>query len=338
MLRATEEPTQRSAAILEKDIWICWALRTLFRLPEAPQMAFKGGTSLSKIYRAIDRFSEDVDITIDYKSLSPDFDPFATDISNTKRKTQCEALQGKVISLLHDRIAPFFAERLKAESRDPGRIEIVDKEEAIRVNYPSALGGSAKGRYLTESVLMEFGGRNTTQPMERHVVSPYISGHTVDLFFPTAEVSVLAGERTFWEKATLIHVECNRDDFEARVSRKSRHWYDLVKLAAHAVGARALADPALLVDVVKHKKVFYHSAKANYDDCLQGRLQLVPPERSRRALEEDYQKMIDEGMFEGVPPSVTDLLDRISDLEKKVNVAHAIATPSRAESANIHND
>lgn len=282
-------------------------------------MAFKGGTSLSKIYKAIDRFSEDVDITIDYKSLSPDFDPFDSQISNTKRRTECEALQCKVVSLIHDRIAPFFAERLKAESKDPGSIEIIDKEEAIRVNYPSALGGSAKGRYLTESVLVEFGGRNTTQPMEKHTVTPYIAAHTVDLFFPTAEVSVLAGERTFWEKATLIHVECLRDDFEARVARKSRHWYDLFKLANHEVGKRALADLTLLEDVVKHKSVFFHSAKANYHACVNGELRLVPHERSRRALEEDYQRMIEEGMFEGTPPSVNDLLGKLSDLEMRVN-------------------
>jgi predicted nucleotidyltransferase component of viral defense system len=322
LLRTVEQTLQRPALILEKDIWVCWALRTLFRLPDAPRMAFKGGTSLSKVYRAIDRFSEDIDVTIDYRSILPDFDPFSKAMSNSKRKQTCLELQDKVREMVRDRIAPFFKARLDKEAKGQGNVEIVEGDEALRVTYRSALTDIATSSYMESSVLVEFGGRNTTEPMQKHIVQPYVVGHTIDVFFPTAEVPVLAAERTFWEKATLIHVECNRDDFEARVGRKSRHWYDLAKLADHEIGRKALGDRNLLADVVRHKEVFYSSGQARYGDCLKGGLKLLPEEKSRKALAADYKAMRDGGMFEQEPPRVDAILNRLDVFQNQINDMH----------------
>lgn len=317
ILRKCEEILGRSAWILEKDIWVCWALRTLFRMPDAPTMAFKGGTSLSKVYRAIDRFSEDVDVTIDYKALDPDFDPFDSNLSKTKLRAHCEGLKGKVNEKV-GAFADFFAWRLGRETNASGDIEIGADGESLRIHYQSAVDSEANG-YMKPSILVEFGGRNTTQPMERHTVQPYVVGHTVDLFFPTAEIPVLAGERTFWEKATLIHVECWREDFLARVERKSRHWYDLARLADHEIGKKALPDRALLEDVVRHKKVFFASARAHYDDCVSGGLVLVPKDRKIEALRKDYDAMRAGGMFEDEPMDFGSLIERLTVLEKQIN-------------------
>jgi len=317
ILRKCEADLGRPAWILEKDIWVCWALRTLFRMPDAPTMAFKGGTSLSKVYRAIDRFSEDVDITIDYKSLDPGFDPFDPKLSKTKLRANCDGLKARVIEV-RGSFADYMAGRLDRETNAGGDIEVGEDGESLRIHYQSALDGEANG-YMKPSILVEFGGRNTTQPMERHTVQPYVVGHTVDLFFPTAEVPVLAGERTFWEKATLIHVECLRDDFEARVERKSRHWYDLARMADHEIGKKALPDRALLADVVRHKKVFFASAQAHYDDCLSGRLVLVPKNANLDALRKDYEAMRAGGMFEREPLAFGALMERLTALQEQVN-------------------
>lgn len=318
ILRKCEADLGRSAWILEKDIWVCWALRTLFRMPDAPTMAFKGGTSLSKVYRAIDRFSEDVDITIDYKSLDPDFDPFDPKLSRTKLRAHCDGLKAKVIDKVGGSFADYLAGRLHRETKAGSDIEVGEDGESLRIHYQSALDGEANG-YMKPSILIEFGGRNTTQPRELRTVQPYIVGHTVDLFFPTAEIPVLAGERTFWEKATLIHVECLRDDFDARVDRKSRHWYDLARLADHEIGNKALLDRALLQDVVRHKKVFFASAQARYDDCDSGSLVLVPKDANLEALRKDYEAMRAGGMFESEPVAFGALIERLTALQKQVN-------------------
>lgn len=291
-------------------------------MPDAPRMAFKGGTSLSKVYKAISRFSEDVDITIDYRSLLPEFDPFDERLSNSQRRKGCDLLQERARALVRERLAPHFSERMMKEARGSGSVQVVDNDEALRMIYPSALSDAGESAYMQSSILMEFGGRNTTQPMESHQISPYVAQRTVDLFFPTVEASVLSGVRTFWEKATLIHVECNRDDFESRVARKSRHWYDLAKLTDNAIGKRALSDLPLVADVVKHKKVFFASAHARYDDCLQGQMRLVPEEKSRQALRRDFEAMIESGMFELPPDPMDEILARLSALEDQINQAH----------------
>jgi Nucleotidyl transferase AbiEii toxin, Type IV TA system len=328
VLRAVAAQVKRLPIVLEKDIWVCWALCALFSMPDRPQMAFKGGTSLSKVYKVIERFSEDVDITIDYRSLSPHFDPFDAALSNSQRRKACEKLQDQVGELVREKIAPFFAECIARETANGVSIEIEQGGDAIRVVYDSALQSAELNRYMQSSILVEFGGRNTTEPMQIHAISPYARGHTVDLFFPEAEIPVLAGERTFWEKATLIHVECRRDDFVARVARKSRHWHDLAMLADHPIGLNAQADIGLLRDVVKHKKVFFPSAHAHYDECISGKIMLVPSATSLLALEEDYRAMESAGMFPEAALPMSNILSRLSALQMKINqAARAIGKP-----------
>ena len=104
-------------------------------------------------------------------------------------------------------------------------------------------------------------------------------------------MTVLSPVRTFWEKATLVHVECHRRRLANHPERLSRHWFDLTRLAAHDIGRAALADRELLEDVVRHKKVFFHASYANYDQCLAGRLRLVPDDDQLPGLQTDYDAM-----------------------------------------------
>ena len=167
----------------------------------------------------------------------------------------------------------------------------------------------APGDYVGNSVLIEFGGRNITEPNEEHEVRPDIAEHVTALDFPRSKVSVLSPARTFWEKATLMHVECQRDEFRTGAERLSRHWYDLAMLA----------DRALLADVVKHKKVFYNASYANYDACLTGQLRLIPEDAALAALRDDFQRMIGAGMFIGEPPAFDAIVDRLRALQAAIN-------------------
>lgn len=316
--RALSPQLSRSPAVLEKDVWVCWVLQTLFTMPGRLPMAFKGGTSLSKVFGAIARFSEDVDITLDYRGLDPSFDPFAAGTSKTQQKKFSEALKAFVRDHAQSMVVPHFQTRLTAEfASNEYRVEVSDDGELLRVHYPSVL--ALPGDYLANSVLIEFGGRNITEPNEDHEISPDIAEFIPDLVFPSSTVSVLSPARTFWEKATLMHVESQRGLLRPNADRLSRHWYDLVMLADLDIGLAALQNRALLLDVVKHKKVFFNTSYANYDDCLTGKLRLLPDEAGLASLAQDYQRMIDSGMFVGVPPAFTQITQRLHSLEIDIN-------------------
>jgi hypothetical protein len=218
----------------------------------------------------------------------------------------------------HGVVAPHFQKTLAAEF-DAGafRLEVSDDGEQLRVHYPTVL--EAPGDYVGNSVLIEFGGRNITEPNEEHEVRPDIAEHVTALDFPRSKVSVLSPARTFWEKATLMHVECQRDEFRTGAERLSRHWYDLAMLADLVHGKAAVADRALLANVVKHKKVFYNASYANYDACLTGQFRLIPEDAALAALRDDFQRMIGAGMFIGEPPSFDAIVDRLRALEAAIN-------------------
>lgn len=317
ILAAQAAELGRNPLVLEKDVWVCWVLACLFGMPGKLPMAFKGGTSLSKVFNVIERFSEDVDITIDYRSLDDSIDPFANGVSNTQRKKYSETLKTRLREHLQNVIAPHFRQEIeKQRPRSSIEIEITDAE-TIRVNYSSVVDSTSE--YVESTVLIEFGGRNVIVPNELHEVRPYIAERTIGLVHPQAKICVLSPMRTYWEKATLIHVACNRGDFLANADRQSRHWYDLNMLAGHEIGRRAIADRALLADVVRLKKAFFHAAYADYDACLSGQLRLLPDSTALSALRGDFEKMCESGMFLGQTPSFDDIVRNLSALETEIN-------------------
>jgi hypothetical protein len=316
--RALAPQLARSPMVLEKDVWVCWVLQALFTMPDRLPMAFKGGTSLSKVFGAIARFSEDVDITLDYRGLDGSFDPFAEGVPRNRLKKFSEDLKSSVRDHVHSDVAPHFQRMLAAEfDADAFRLEVNEDGEQLRVHYPTVL--EVPRDYVGNSVLIEFGGRNITEPNEEHVVRPDIAEHVAELEFPQPTVSVLSPARTFWEKATLIHVACQHKEFRTGAERLSRHWYDLAMLADLVHGKAAVADRGLLADVVKHKKIFYNARYANYDACLAGQLRLIPENAALVTLRDDFQRMIGAGMFIGEPPAFDAIVDRLRALEAAIN-------------------
>jgi len=298
---------------LEKDVWICWVLQGLFGMPGRLPMAFKGGTSLSKVYGAIRRFSEDVDVTVEYKSLDQSIDPFDPTISRTARDKYTEILKVKLAGYTNNVIRPHFEILLSQLSEKPTTaMKISADGEQLFIPYPSRFGKD-------ESVLLEFGGRNVILPNEDRHLRPYIAAELPDLEFPEATVQVLSPRRTFWEKATLIHVACNRAHPKLDADRQSRHWHDLAVLADHKIGKASIADRTLLADVVKHKSVFFRASYSNYEACLAGSLRLIPDAPLLQALRTDYGKMIADGMFDSEPPTFDSIVIRLEALEEEIN-------------------
>ena len=219
---------------------------------------------------------------------------------------------------IRDVVAPALgaaADRLGAEGRHD--IRIGDGGETVRFAYPSAVEGPHG--YVRSEVLLEFGGRNVIDPNEQHVIAPDMAALTRDLDYPAATVTVLSPVRTFWEKATLVHVECYRRRLADHPDRLSRHWFDLTRLAAHDSGRAALADRGLLEDVVRHKKVFFHAGYANYERCLDGRLRLVPDDDQLPGLQADYDAMRAAAIVAADAPGFDALVEEVRILEANVN-------------------
>lgn len=241
--------------VIEKDIWVCWVLGKLFSMPNALPMAFKGGTSLSKVFNAIQRFSEDCDVTISYLGFNNDFDPFADNISKTALKKFTEKLRQQLCDYVHSIILPYFKKSLTAEFGNQAQIKASEDGERVWISYPAHTENFIK--YISSHVLLEFGARNSIEPHSQHRIYPEISNFLTNIEFSQASVNVLSPARTFWEKATLIHAECHRGEFKESANRLSRHWYDLAILSQHPIGQAALTDYPLLQDVIKYKKSFY---------------------------------------------------------------------------------
>lgn len=243
--------------------------------------------------------------------------PFSEGISKNAIKKISEKLKECLKQYVYTRVLPYFNSLRTGHLRDCHPIDIDENGEKLFFYYPSVFENGSN--YVASSVLLEFGGRNITEPNENHLIKPYLSELLTELSFPEPMVTVLSPQRTFWEKATLIHVECNRNDFKNNAHRLSRHWYDLALLAKHNSSEKIINSLSILRDVLKHKKVFYNASYANYEDCLKGNFKLVPHDNILKELEYDFNHMLESGMFYGEQPNFDIIIKQVFKLEKNIN-------------------
>ncbi|WP_369039451.1 nucleotidyl transferase AbiEii/AbiGii toxin family protein [Stenotrophomonas maltophilia] len=312
-----------NAAVLEKDIWLCLVLQELFSMPDALPMVFKGGTSLSKVYAAISRFSEDVDVTLDWRSLvDPPADLGA--LSSNAIRNLSGQIQDALQKHLEDNLRPALEEQLKRHA-DVSVDFAQDSQgnvikDALIVRYPSA--ADYGDGYMRPSVLIEFGGRNDIEPEEEREIAPEVAALFPGIQFPLARVGVLSPIRTFWEKATLAHDEAHRPVEKKRSSeRQSRHWYDLFRLADHDIGKHALSSRAILEQVVATKARFFRYGFSRYDLCLNGGFRIIPDQSALSELQADYITMTNSSMFYGDPVDWPTVENRLRALEGEINTA-----------------
>lgn len=208
----------RPAHLLEKDAWVVWALATLYGSPLGEHLVFKGGTSLSKAYRVIRRFSEDVDLTYDIRALAPDLvgdNGEALPKTRSEEKRWTSAVRERLPQWVADSVQPVIAEALAA---GPLSAAIRVESEKLFIDYEATTAGSG---YVAPSVMLEFGARSTGEPASMRDVVCDAAGMVDGVVFPTARPRVMHAERTFWEKATAIHVFCLQE--RLRGDRFARH-------------------------------------------------------------------------------------------------------------------
>jgi hypothetical protein len=320
-LRVAADTSGRPAELLEKDVWVVCVLNALFKAPFGDHLCFKGGTSLSKVFGAIQRFSEDLDITYDIRAFAPDLvagSAQALPSTTSQGKRWSEQIARRLTEWVSDTALPAIVDALRTAK---GAATTRAEGEKLYVRYERVITGGTE--YVKPEILVEFGARATGEPAHRHVVGCDAAPHLPTLAFPTAAPRVLDAERTFWEKATAIHVFCLEG--RLRGERYARHWYDLARLDDAGIAGRALADRALAEAVALHKRWFFSAKDADgqridYEAAVRGGLRLVPTGGALTGLEDDYARMVRAGLLEEEPPPAFDaLMRRCADLERRAN-------------------
>jgi predicted nucleotidyltransferase component of viral defense system len=312
------------ALSVEKDFWVCWTLRELFALPDlGSHLTFKGGTSLSKAWKLIERFSEDIDLIVDKDVLgfggedAPDKAP-----SNKQRKARLEGLMDACRTWVQGSLQPAFAARLGSVLGASGWKLEVDPDMAdgqcLLFHYPSVFAPGVAG-YVRPVVKIELGARSDDWPHEEKLIQPYVL-ERFPAFDPARPfpVRVLAVERTFWEKACLLHEETFRPADKPRKLRMARHYYDLWCLLRAGVGQRALAQPALFQRVAEHRELFFRYSWVDYSSHKPGTFRLAPPAAHVANWRADYQEMLGP-MFFGATPTFDEMVGAAAEFEALFN-------------------
>jgi predicted nucleotidyltransferase component of viral defense system len=312
------EKNNLQQVVIEKDVWVTAVLRSLFALPYANQISFKGGTSLSKCWNIIQRFSEDVDIAINREYFGFQGETFTIkQISKLLRKASCKFCRNTLqYDLTKQMIADGIPANLFSVSMNITDVTTIDPEK-IFIEYKSVFGENS---YIHNVVILEINGRSMKEPLETVEIQSFI-----DEIFPQAafaeksfKINVVAPERTFLEKVCLLHEEFAKHDQEKiRVNRMSRHIYDIVRMLDTPIAEKALNDTELYKHIIAHRRMFQAMKDFDYDTLLPATINIIPPENIIAKWEEDYSKM--QAMIYGEAPSFETIIGKITQLNERIN-------------------
>ena len=305
--------------IVEKDFWVCWTLKSLFDLPAGnATMTFKGGTSLSKAYGLIDRFSEDIDVVTDpgFFTAQGLVDPEEPGISKTQRVARMRLLDDACTAYIGNQLLATlrtqFAARLGSIDGWSLTVDASDRN-SLMFQYPKS-DPTREYSYIRGLVKIELGWRARTAPSELRAIAPYLAEIPMLLQSPQITCSVLSPDRTFWEKVTALHAE----SFREKTSRFfSRHYSDVAAMLRTVIGKNASRDVDMLENVRVFKDAYYHSAWARYDLAKPGSLVVIPSAEKIRELAGDYRSM--RQMFLTDPPSFDWVVNELQSFERDVN-------------------
>ena len=303
-------------AIIEKDFWVCYMLDYLFhRCAWRDNIAFKGGTSLSKAYGLIERFSEDIDLILDWRVLGYGISEPWEERSNTKQDIFNKEANTRAELFLRDTFLPSIIADLTAELGENIRCFIDDDDpQTVKIAYPNSFSDMS----ILQEIRLEIGALAAWTPVKLADITPYAAQVYGRLFKqPLTDILTVLPERTFWEKVTILHREAFRAEDRPFPSRYSRHYYDLYRMMQTEVKDKALADNDLLTRVVDFKDKFYRCPWARYDLAMRGTMRLMPPEYNLDNLRDDYEHM--QNMLFGNKPSFDEIMDGIAKLETEIN-------------------
>ncbi|MDP2371404.1 nucleotidyl transferase AbiEii/AbiGii toxin family protein [Rhodoferax sp.] len=325
---------------VEKDFWVCWTLDALFNgLPAGgPRLLFKGGTSLSKAFGLISRFSEDIDITVFRDDLGQGVEAADLDgLSGKKRRARLDAIRDACQSYIEGPLTTQFTdiaanaipgERFRLEA-DPD-----DKDgQTLLFWYPAVT--TAEGDYIRAAVKIEAGAKSALDPHIAAAVTPYVAADLADLDLAVRNVTTVQPERTFWDKVMILHGlrqwYDRRQELRHEGQRVTRHYYDIHRLA-QAEGAQAWqADHGLAADCATHARLFFGSPDLGLESAAAGTFTLTPDAAMHDALGRDYAAM--SGMIFGDIPPLDTVLASVAALQEAINAEAAKPASRRGATA-----
>jgi hypothetical protein len=310
---------------VEKDFWVCWTLNTLYhRLPaNRPRLLFKGGTSLSKAYELIQRFSEDIDITLFREDLGQNatVEDFQA-LSNKQRRLRLDAIRDACRGYIAGPLKVELTAALVEDTSGLGHVDVDADDpdgQTLLVWYPEV--EPRDGAYVRPAVRIESGGKSALDPHRNIVIKPYIAQEIPELDLAVPEVTTIDPSRTFWDKVVIIHGLRRwyerRGVLRQEGQRVSRHYYDLHCLMTSDIGQAALANPDLAVACVRHARMFFDRPDYDLASAVAGSFAIIPVDGMIDALRRDYSNTA--AMIFGSPPTFDELLVSVTALDASAN-------------------
>lgn len=308
------EKTGMAAAAVEKDWWVVQVLAVIFEMNVGKHLVFKGGTSLSKAWGLIDRFSEDIDLAINPKFLG-----FEEDL----KKKDITALRKAANQYISNTFYPELKERMFAKGFTNVNWDIINTQESdqdpkiILMYYPNLI---ASVGYVEPKVQIEIGCRSLREPQKIAEFNTLIDEYYPQASFamPGIKIPTVVPERTFLEKIFLLHEEFSKPIKAIRVERLSRHLYDVYQLSKTEIRQSALNDTELYETIVKHRYSFTRIGKVDYNRHQPQSINPIPPNEVIKAWENDYNTMLTE-MIYGDAPTFEELIQELTALRTQIN-------------------
>jgi len=310
---------------------VCWTLDALLNgLPDGPRLLFKGGTSLSKGFGLIRRFSEDIDVTVFRDDLGEAYSvEDLQKMSGKKREKALDAIREVCEAFINgamlDNLTRIAAEASARNGIAAGELAIAPDEKdhlTLLVRYPTATDPDA---YIPKAVKIESGAKSALDPNSVRTIRPYLERDAPGLDLAVPGIRVVDAKRTFWDKVVILHGLCHWYESKGVLrgggNRISRHYYDLHELMQAPLGQQAIADPALGADCVAHARMFFNRPAFDLASAVPPTFALMPEGEMYDALKLDYAAM--SGMIFGTAPSFEAVSESIAELEQRVNEAEA---------------
>lgn len=315
LFRNTAQKCGMNEAIVEKDFWVCWTMNYLFQHSKwKDRLAFKGGTSLSKSYGLIERFSEDIDLILDWRLLDYSLDEPWNERTKTKQDLFNKGANQKTAIFLMEEFIPSLNSDFSTMLLEPFRLYLDEVDpQTVNFAYPQIFEDSS----ILKIIRMEIGALAAWTPTQNIMITSYAAEKYPHIFDePSTNVLTVAAERTFWEKVTILHKEAFRTN-GSFPERYSRHYYDLHCINISTKKATSLSNLELLERVATFKTRFYPANSARYDLAKPGTIKLMPPEECMATLESDYIHM--QNMIYGHKPTFSEIMESIKILETEIN-------------------
>lgn len=303
-----------SDVVIEKDWWVCMVLRAVFQSKYNTHIVFKGGTSLSKAYAVIERFSEDVDLIVDYHFLG--FDDFKSKSQIKKlRKASGYFVIGEFRVELTEQLKTLgIPEEMFNIEFDP-KIDDTSDPNTLELSYQSVVPSET---HIQKKVIIEMGARALSEPSEKRKISSYIdqSFKGYEFAFPEFEVEVTIPTKTFLEKVFLLHEEFSKPLEKIRHHKLSRHLYDLYRLMNSEYGEKAIADKDLFNKIAEFRELMNNVRGISFENHKRNQLNIIPPAEVIDLWEADYRQM-QENMIIGESLSFSDLIVKLKLIQEK---------------------